>query len=79
MLPMATMVYEEEISQKNENELLMLILKSLVYKLEGRNKVHHVELLNCFMQDPAKSLEYLESIDKELLHDPEVISIRELF
>lgn len=79
MLPMATMVYEEEISQKNENELLMLILKSLVYKLEGRNKVHHIELLNCFMQDPAKSLEYLESIDKELLHDPEVISIRELF
>jgi tetratricopeptide (TPR) repeat protein len=62
-----------------EESLLQKIMRALIHKAEGKNKLYHLKMYECFAMDREEVLYYLERIDYELSSDPEIISIKELF
>lgn len=74
-------IIESELYENSTEDvsLLLLVMKALMLKIEGKNKQYQLELINCFTIDTKETIDLIEKIDVELMHDPEIISIKELF
>ncbi|MCO6495816.1 MAG: tetratricopeptide repeat protein [Bacteroidetes bacterium] len=72
-------VYEFNKIEENNDSLLTMIFGALIAKSEGKNIQYMQEMLNCFSLNSKETMEYLEMIDARMIHDPEIINLKELF
>ncbi len=70
----------ETVENKSETpSLLHMVMQALITKSIGHSKQYQVDMINCFILDPEEVLHILETMDEDLLYDPQIISIKELF
>ncbi|MBX2986179.1 MAG: hypothetical protein LC109_00485 [Bacteroidia bacterium] len=79
-----TYMYEVYVFHKTEDSesefsLLTMLLAALIARTEGKNLHFMQEMMNCFTLNAADTIEYLEMIDKDLVQDPEIMNLKELF